>query len=86
MTGPGGVDRRRYVGDDHHHLDMWSKEEHRLFEDKLDKRFAAFQAHIDRLNTRITLMLGALGLIAFLLPIVAPFLRAIIGIDVPSDR
>lgn len=34
------------------------------------------------LNTRLTLMLGGLAILAFLLPVAAPFIRGLLGLPI----
>lgn len=83
MTLGGG---HRHYMPEHTHHELWSKADHERFEDKLEDRLERMDDDIKGLGNRITLLLGALGLIAFLLPIIAPFIRLFLGVDVPSDR
>lgn len=77
MTG-----QRRRV-DDHGHPEYWAKEDHYRFEDRVNLELQKVEDAIERLTFRITLMLGGLTLIAILLPVIAPFVRA--WLDIPQN-
>jgi hypothetical protein len=82
-TGRGGLQRQI---DDHSHPDYWSKEDHHRYEDRIAKQLEKLEVAIAALTVRVTLMLGALSLIAILLPVISPFIRAAFGLDVPSQQ
>jgi hypothetical protein len=73
----GGPQRRVT---DHWHPEYWTEQEQHRFEDKLTREMEAFRLELKGLANRLTLMLGALALLGFLLPIVAPFLRDFLSI------
>ena len=52
----------------------------------MHKELQQLENAIDRLTTRVTLMLGGLTLIAVLLPVIAPFIRALFNIGVPTPQ
>ena len=62
--------------EDHNHPDYWRREEHWRYEDRMHQEFNNLEKAVDSLKTRITLMIGGLMLVAFLLPVIAPFVRA----------
>lgn len=79
--------------DDHVHPEYWTENAHHRYEDrtssellKIDKRLEMIDHRVEGLTTRITLLIGGLGLIAFLLPIISPFVRLWLGLDVPSGQ
>lgn len=57
--------------------------DHYRFEDRVTKELEKLEEAVDQLTTRITLMLGGLALVAFLVPLLAPFIRDWIGVEVP---
>ena len=77
MTGRGGPLRRI---DDHHHSEYWEEAQQHRFEDRLAEEIRGIKAEVKGLNTRLTMLFGALMLLAFILPIAAPFIRGIISI------
>lgn len=74
MSGP------RRQTDDHVHPDYWTRESHYRYEDRMHGEFQQLEKAVDALKTRITLMIGGLMIVAFLLPIIAPFVRAFLNI------
>lgn len=70
-------------GEDHVHPELWRKDDHYRYEDRMHKEFDSLERAVDSLKTRITLMLGALMLVAFLLPVIAPFVRAFLNLPTP---
>jgi len=79
MGGP-----RRTYGPDHVHPETWTKDEHNRFEDRIRRELEKIEQAIGNLTLRVTLMIGALALIAVLLPVIAPFIRA--WLDIPSGQ
>lgn len=75
MTG-----QQRRPGD-HGHPEYWAKDDHYRFEDRVNMELQKIEDAVDRLTFRITLMLGALTLIAVMLPVIAPFIRAWLDIS-----
>jgi len=65
----------------HNHPELWAKEDHYRFEDRMHSELKDLEIAVDKLTTRITLMLGGLTLIAVLLPVIAPFIRAWLNIQ-----
>lgn len=63
----------RRLPDDHFHPDAWTKGEQHRFEDRVSER-------LEKLENRITLLVGGLGVLAFLIPVMAPFLRDLLNI------
>lgn len=67
-------------------MENWTRADQIRYEQRIDKRLDGISAELKSIASRMTLMLGALGLVAFLLPILAPFLRALVGVDVPPAQ
>lgn len=72
--------------DDHVHPDSWSKSDHHRFEDRMNDELTKIEHAIASLTTRVTLMIGGLTLVAILLPVLAPFVRALLNLDAPSGQ
>lgn len=72
------------MGLDHFHPEYWGKDDHWRFEARVQAELEKIEEAVERLTTRITMMLGGLALIAFLLPIIAPFVRQWIGVPTPT--
>lgn len=67
----------------HHHPEYWEKDDHWKFEARMQRELEEIQRAVERLTFRITLMLGGLALIAVLLPVISPFIRA--WLDLPQN-
>ena len=79
--------------DDHVHSEYWTTDSHHRYESRTANEMERLRIEVEKvevkvgeLTTRITLMLGGLGLIAFLLPIISPFVRIWLGIESPPQR
>jgi hypothetical protein len=78
---------------DHWHIEYQTHDAQNRYEERIQKvldEIRREQAEIrDELQTiasRMLLMMGGLGLVAFLLPIIAPFLRDLLGVEVPPSQ
>jgi hypothetical protein len=69
---------------EHNHPEYWRIEAQYRFDDRMHKELEALEHAVDKLTTRITLMLGGLTLIAVLLPVIAPFIR--LWLDIPVNQ
>jgi hypothetical protein len=79
--------------DDHNHPEYWTEDAHHRFESRTATEMERLRVEVEKvetkvgeLTTRITLMLGALGLIAFLLPIISPFVRLWLNLETPPQN
>jgi len=79
MTRAGGSGPLRRI-DDHHHQEYWEEGQQHRFEDRLSEELKGIRGEVKSMNNRLTLLTGALALIAFMLPLIAPFVRSIVGI------
>lgn len=57
------------------HPDLWAKEDQHRFEDRVSKSIDDLRKDVDTLTTRIVQITAIAALLAFLIPIVAPFIR-----------
>jgi hypothetical protein len=73
VTGP----RRRI--NDHLHPEYWTELDQHRYEDRLANEVKGIKDEVGKLNQRITLIMGAVALMAFLLPVAAPFIRGLLG-------
>ena len=74
MTGP----RRR--ASDHVHEEYWTMLEQHRYEDGIKEELRAINREVKSLSNRLLLLMGGIILLAFLLPIAAPFIRGLVGI------
>ena len=68
----GGPQRR---ASDHVHLEYWEESQQHRYEDRMASELQQIRSEVKKLADRILLLMGALGLLAFVLPIAAPFIR-----------
>ncbi len=73
-------------GPDHYHPDTWSREDHHRYEDRIAKEIANLETSVEKLTTRVTLMIGAIGILGFVIPLLAPFIRAFLNLDTPTGQ
>ena len=66
-------------GDGHWHRDSWTRSEQHRYEDRVSDELNGLRQDLKEQGNRILLMMGGLGLLAFLLPLVAPFIRQAFG-------
>lgn len=78
------TDRPQRRPTDHYHPDMWTRAEQYRHEEMMGREIAQLEVEVARLKGRLTLMLGGLGLLAFVLPILAPIMWQLLNISVPS--
>jgi len=60
---------------DHVHDEYWKESDQHRYEDRVANQLEGLGQEVAKLANRITLLMGALTILAFLLPIVAPFIR-----------
>lgn len=76
-----GTPQRRAT--DHHvHVEYWTEIDQHRFEDRISLQIAELRKEVRDIAARLTMMLGALALLAFLLPLVAPFIRGLFNLPV----
>jgi hypothetical protein len=69
---------------DHHHPEAWSKFDQHRFEDRISEELKKVRGDLERLTIRLTYLLGGLAFLAFLLPLLAPLMRSVLGIPNPE--
>lgn len=74
MTGP----RRR--ASDHVHEDYWEVREQHRYEDKIANEIGGMRRDLKVLSDRVLLLMGGVAILAFAIPILAPFIRSLVGI------
>lgn len=75
-AGEGGP-RRRVT--DHFHQEAWTRTEQHRYEDRITDELKEIGQKLDGFGTRLTYLFGGLAVLAFILPLVAPFLRQALG-------
>lgn len=73
-----GGPRRR--ASDHVHTEYWTEIEQHRYEDKITDELKGLRREVKALSDRLLMVIGALALLAFTLPIIAPFIRAALGL------
>ena len=66
--------------DDHVHTDYWSRDAQMRYEDRTREELQKLESAIDRLTQRVTMLLGGIGLLVFVIPIVSPWIRSFVGV------
>lgn len=67
-------------GEDHVHPDMWTNEDQRHYEQRVAREVHRLRDEVKQLADRVLMMLGAILLLAFLIPLAAPFIRSAFGV------
>lgn len=67
-------------GTGHYHPDLWSTDQQHRYEDRISAEMKDLEKAVDKLTQRVTYLLGAIGLMVFVLPIAAPFIRGFLGL------
>lgn len=75
MTHVSGPQRRVT---DHVHPEYWEAADQHRFEDRISRELHGVKSEVKNLNRTMTLLLGAIAIVAFLLPIVSPFIRNVL--------
>jgi hypothetical protein len=64
----------------HHHPEAWTKAEQYRFEDRMSAELKVLNDQVRTLIVRMSVFMGAILLLSFLLPLVLPFLRLSLGV------
>jgi len=67
-------------GNGHYHPDLWTVDQQHRYEDRTKAELEKLEQAIDRLTQRVTMLLGGIGLLVFVIPIVSPWVRTFVGI------
>lgn len=68
--------------DDHLHPEYWEVSDQRHYEERIGNELQGLRRDVKSLADRVLMLIGALGLLAFILPIVAPFIRTLFQVPV----
>jgi hypothetical protein len=63
----------------HYHPEYWARDAQHRYEDRMQRDMQDLREAVDKLTQRVTYLLGAIGLLVFVLPIAAPFIRSFLG-------
>lgn len=66
---------------DHVHPEYWTEADQERYERRVAQEVHGLRGEVKQLADRVLMMLGAIGLLAFLLPLAAPFIRAAFGVE-----
>ena len=67
--------------DVHVHPEYWQESEQHRFEDRIGSELSGIRQEVGKLRNQVTMIIGAIGILAFLLPIIAPFIRSVLQIS-----
>lgn len=68
-------------GPAHKHEEYWTRDEHYRFDERVARELDKLEDAVDKLTTRVTLLVGGLGVLAFLANVFAPVIRAFFQVD-----
>lgn len=71
---------RRNADGDHYHPEYWQREDQHRYDDRTRAEIQRLERAVDRLTQRVTLLLGGIGLLVFVIPIVSPWIRSFVGV------
>jgi hypothetical protein len=74
VTGP----QRRLA--DHHHPEYWEEKDQHRFEDRVYEELRGIKAEVKDGAEKLTRLFAVLAVVAFALPVVAPFIRDFLNI------
>ena len=80
VTVRGRPQRR---ADDHVHEQYWTEADQHRFEDRVSIELRAMRTDLERLTTRVLTLFGGVIVLAFLLTLIAPFVRSWLGVPLP---
>lgn len=64
----------------HVHPDYWTKDSQHRYEDRVAGEIKELEKAVEKLTQRVTLLMGAIGLLIFVIPVAAPFIRGLLNI------
>lgn len=64
----------------HHHEQYWLREAQYRYEERIGRDIEALEREVRRQGDRLTVIVAIIGFLAFVAPIVAPFLRSLVGL------
>lgn len=79
MTGPVRSRSAYRRATDHIHPEYWTEADHQHFESQISGELKELRKDVEKLGTRLTWLFGGISLGAFLITILAPFVRIFLG-------
>jgi len=67
-------------GPSHYHPELWTRDAQHRYEDRIAGDVKELRVAVERLTQRVTMLLGAIALLVFVLPVLAPFIRGFLGL------
>jgi len=67
-------------GPGHYHPELWAVDQQHRYEDRIKDELESLERAVDRLTQRVTMLLGGIGLLVFVIPIVSPWIRSFVGV------
>ena len=65
---------------EHWHSEYWERDDQHRFEDRVSDEMKGIRGELRSLRQTVTMLMGAIAVLAFILPIAAPFIRGLIGL------
>lgn len=65
---------------DHVHPDYWTEVDQHRYEDRMTDELRNIRREVKSLGDRVLMMMGAIALLAFAVPLLAPFIRNLFGV------
>jgi hypothetical protein len=66
---------------DHIHQEYWRESEQHRYEQEMNERLKGIEAAVRTLTQRLTYLAGAIGVLVFLIPVLAPFIRDFLSLQ-----
>lgn len=67
-------------GTGHYHPELWTVDQQHRYEDRVTDEIRELERAVTQLTNRVTMLMGGIALAIFLIPIIAPFIRGLLGI------
>lgn len=67
-------------GTGHYHPELWTVDQQHRYEDRVTQEIRELEKAVNSLTNRLTLLMGGMALIIFLIPVAAPFIRGFLGL------
>lgn len=74
---------RRRATDNHVHPEYWTTTDHFRFEDRVSRELHNLRGDVEGIGTRLTLLIGGLAILGFVIPLVLPLMQRALNIPVP---
>ena len=64
----------------HYHPELWTRDAQHRYEDRVGNDLKDLEKAVTQLTNRVTMLMGGIALAIFVIPIVAPFIRGMLGL------